>query len=58
MFTDEQLPLGKLLVIGRSDDGRELAVSIEIDRPEIWQTCIAGLLLALKDSLDASTTMH
>jgi hypothetical protein len=48
-FTEDQLPTGMLLVVGRSDDGRELATVIDMDRPEMWELWIGAFVKVLED---------
>lgn len=47
IFTEEELPKGKLCVVGRSLDGAELACILP-DTSDNWTGIILGLRAALK----------
>ena len=52
IFTEEQLPRGTVLVVGRTQDGQETATVLDRDRPELWGQTIR-FLIAYMDKPDS-----
>jgi hypothetical protein len=48
-FTEEELPRGAVMIVGRTNDGIEQAVVIQPDRPEIWCPIIEILLKRIRE---------
>jgi hypothetical protein len=51
VFTEEELPRGKVLLVGRSPNGYELGCVLPADRPEMWQSITESFVDALNNEV-------